>query len=61
MELDYHAGKLVLSDSGKNMTVVYCIDSSCVMYVSSWKRLPCGTVEKDYGNTARKLERNIAS
>ncbi len=32
---------------GRHRTAVCCIDSSCVMYVSSWKRLPCGTVEKD--------------
>ena len=37
----------VLPDPGKNRTAVCCIDSGCVMYVSSWKRLPCGTVEKD--------------
>ena len=47
MELDHYAGKPALSDPGKNMTAVCCIDSGCVMYVSSWKRLPCGTVEKD--------------
>ena len=32
---------------GRHRTVVCCIDSSCVMYVSSWERLSCGTVEKD--------------
>ncbi len=46
MELDHYAGEPVLSDSGKHRTVVCCIDSSCVMYVSSWERLSCGTVEK---------------
>ena len=57
MELDHYAGKPALSDPGKNRTVVYCIDSSCAMYVSSWERLPCGTVEKDSGNTTNKLRK----
>lgn len=46
MELDYHAGKQVLPDPGRNRTVVCCIDSGLVMYVSSRERLSCRTVEK---------------
>ena len=49
------------SDPGQNRTVVYCIDSGCALYVSSWERLSCGTAKKDSGNTTKKLEKNITS